>query len=580
MLMILRHRLFLPLLSTLVCISAPGERAHAQTASQITPPTFAPEQNAPSRGRVQLPETQGLNAPEGAEKLFVKPSGVDINGAFAEMEEVNAAIEKRLGTGEISGAEIFAAARDLEVAYAKAGYILARVSVPPQTITDGTRITFIVTDGYIEEIDASAFDAPVQGYVRKLLDPLVGQRRLKRQEIERRLLLAGDLPGLALRSTLRAGNAPGSATLVLNGRFDSVTATVSVDNSVSKELGGAMTAAGLQLNNVIGLGEQFYARVAGYPNGGDNGFLSGDPRNRQLAGGVIIPLHIEGLSLNLEGTDARTLPESDLGFGMSDHFQRFSARLNYDWWRSRDLDLSTNLAFDATRERQTILLPDNKLPFTEDRLRVLRLTQSLLWQNASGGSWNASLTGSFGLDALGARTGTDTLPLSRDGADPDFQKLDLNWRYGQAFPSGWQVTLKGRAQTSFGQALVASEQISLGGFEGLSSYASGRLDGDSGALLRAEVHRPMVTTLPIAGETRNLIIAPYVFAAGGVVKLEEATALESRVTRAASYGLGLQTALSQTGSASAVTLSLEYARGSDSDNTRNNRFNLKLYASF
>ncbi|WP_337271433.1 ShlB/FhaC/HecB family hemolysin secretion/activation protein [Oryzifoliimicrobium ureilyticus] len=574
------HLTFAALLAIPMFVSS-EPAAFAQTASQITPPTFAPQPLVNSRGRIQLPATQGLNAPAGAEKLFVTPSGVEIDGAFPELRELNANVEQRLMRRKISGAEIFAAARDLEQAYANAGYILARVSVPPQTISNGSKIKLVVTDGYIEAIDASAFDTSIRPRVEKLLAPLIGKRHLQKREIERRVLLAGDIPGVTLRSTLRAGSTTGSTILVLNGRFDAVSATLSVDDGVSKELGRVSVGSGVQFNNMLGLGEQIYLRANGYPHGGDDGFFSSDPRNRLLAAGIIVPFDIDGLSLNLEGTDARTHPESDAGFTLADHFQRFSTRLNYDWWRGRDLDLATNLIFDVTRERQTVVLPGGDLPFTEDRLRVLRLSQSLNWQNDWGGVFTASLTGSFGLSALGAREGTGALPLSRDGAEPDFQKLDANWRYIQPFANDkLQFTLSGRVQTSFGQTLVSSEQMSLGGFDGLSSYASGKLDGDAGALARLEVAYPLTGTTQLTDKGFTVVFAPYLFAAGGVIKLESPTAAESGTIRAASYGLGIQTALAQSSSDKAASLSLEYARGEDSQGNSPNRFNLRLLTSF
>ena len=96
-------------------------------ASQITPPTFRPPlETAPTAPPV-LPGVT-IEAPPGAEKLFVRLSGVRVEGSFPELAAETRALEARLASGQqVSGAELFAAAAELEAAYARAGFVLARV---------------------------------------------------------------------------------------------------------------------------------------------------------------------------------------------------------------------------------------------------------------------------------------------------------------------------------------------------------------------------------------------------------------------------------------------------------------------
>src|SRR5580704_4669466 len=99
--------------------------AFAQPASQITPPSFRP--NLERQGGFALPGTPGLATPAGAEKLFVKLSGVSIKGGLPALAAATAELEARLTGHRISGADVFAAARELEAAYATAGFVLVRV---------------------------------------------------------------------------------------------------------------------------------------------------------------------------------------------------------------------------------------------------------------------------------------------------------------------------------------------------------------------------------------------------------------------------------------------------------------------
>lgn len=551
--------------------------AFGQTASQITQPSYAPPQTK-QPGGIHLPATTSLDTPAGAERLFVTLEGIEIENSFPEMAGAGKEVESRLKGRRVSGSDLFAAARDLETAYARAGYLLVRVSLPPQTIRDGARLRLVVTDGYVEAIDVSALSPNARARVQSLLAPLIGARHLKRQELEKRLLLADDTPGVILNSTLKRGEMPGSTLLVIGGRYDPVTTDFSLDNSLSEDLGGYVFGVGTQFNSLFGLGEQVYLRFGGYPG---EELFGDDPRNRQMSAGFILPLALDGLSLNVEATDTRTNPTSEQGYRLRDHYERLAMRLNYDWLRSRDLDLSSSLALEIGNERQTIVVGTSQSPFNEDRLRVLRLGQSVSVETPWGGSLRGVLTASFGLDALGARRATLDLPMTRYGAEPDFQKLDVRWSYSQfLMDERLLLAVNGRAQTSFGQALAASEQLGLGGPDGLSAYDSGTLDGDSGVVSRAELAFPLSLS-PVADRTSLAgAFTPYVFASGGSVFLHKPTAVEPENVRAAAFGAGLRAALGQTAAPGALSLSLEYAHGADSKGGQDDRINLRFVGSF
>src|ERR1700737_2786236 len=172
----------------------------AQTASQITPPSFRP--NLERQGGFALPGTPGLATPLGAEKLFVRLSGVSIKGGLPQLAAATAELEARLTGRKVSGADVFAAARDLEAAYAKAGYVLVRGVLPPQHLVDGARLQLGVVDGFIGRTETKDQPERVPARIVTLVGPLTGRRGLTQTEIERRVLLAGDTPGLILRSTL------------------------------------------------------------------------------------------------------------------------------------------------------------------------------------------------------------------------------------------------------------------------------------------------------------------------------------------------------------------------------------------
>ncbi|MBN9672986.1 ShlB/FhaC/HecB family hemolysin secretion/activation protein [Labrenzia aggregata] len=561
-------------------LAAAGGPASAQTASQITRESYAPPVRGTAGGGLILPQAGGPDIPAGAAELHVTPSGLEVSGGFAELEGETRDIEAEIAGRQVTAAGLFKAADRLEAAYARAGYLLVRVSLPPQTIENGAPLRLVVTDGYLSGVDAAALPSRVQRQVKAFVAPLVGKRHLTRGELERQLLLAGDTPGLMLRSTLAAGDAPGATVLVLSGRQDPVTANVSIDNSMSEELGTVSMGLGVNFNSVLGFGETGYLHLGGYP--GFNGdLLSDDPRNRQAVAGVTVPLGTSGAWINLEGVDSRTHPTSDLDFVLKDVYQRLSAKFGYAWIRSRSFNSSSIAGFDIANEDQTLVFGAADYDFASDRLRVLRVSQTADGVTPWGASVSGRLAASFGLDGLGARTPTAALPGTRFGAEPSFQKLEANFGYAQGLAGNrLQLSVSAKAQTSFGETLFASEQFGLGGADWLSAYESGGFEGDAGAAVRGELSLPKVLRLPGLTSDFGAVAAPYAFAAAGVSSLENPTALEEAITRAVSFGGGVRVALSRKASPLGANLKLEYARGAASGETPEDRFNLGFVARF
>ena len=449
--------------------------------------------------------------------------------------------------------------------------MLVRVVLPPQSLHDGARLKLVVIDGRIERVDTKGVPDRVRDRVAAVVAPLVDKPGLTLAEIERRLLLAGDTPGVILRSTLAPGSERGGTILVLDAVHQVADGTLNADNTLGRALGRTTVGVGLDLNSAAGYGELVYIRASGFPGGGPANVFADDPRNRQLAGGVVVPLGIDGLTFNIEGTDARTTPLPVGGIHSTDVFDRLSARARYAWVRSRAFNLNTELAFDAQDETQSLLLGAARAPLARDRLRIIRLSQDGDALTDWGGSLSGRAVASFGIDALGARSAADAtpnLPLSRQGSDDAFQKVEVTVGYGQGFWDGLvALNVTAHGQTAFGQALLRSEEIGIAGPGGLSSFDGGTLQGDSGFVLRSELSAPVTLPWPtLAGV--SVVAAPYVFGAAGVLRLNHPTAVETPVLDAASYGLGLHLGGGKAGSLSTGSLTLEYGRQARSDAVR------------
>lgn len=552
--------------SALLCLLA--SPSFGQTASQITPPSFRP--NLERQGGFSLPGTPGLATPAGAEKLFVKLSGVSVKGGLPALDAQTRELEAKLTGHRVSGAEVFAAARDLEAAYAKAGYVLVRVILPPQQLVNGVRLKLVVVDGFIERIETRDVPERVRGRIMTLVGPLTGRRTLMLSEIERRILLAGDTPGVVLRSTLSPGKAEGATILVIDATYQAVSETLTFDNTLSRQLGRTTLGAGLDFNSIAGLGELVYLRASGHPDGGDNGFFERYPRNRTLAAGFILPLWVDGLTFNAEYTDARTTPVQVAGIQTTDTFDRLSLRLRYAWVRGRNANFNSELSLDAQDEKQSLFVGGDPVPLSLDRLRIVRFVNDGDVLTPWGATISGRAAASFGIDGLGARTAADAsplLPLSRQGADATFQKFDVAVYYNQTVMDHLAVSISARAQTSFNSPLLRSEQIGIANTTGLSAFDAGTIVGDQGYVVRGELQSPWSLPVqnPVFGETLAVVAAPYVFGAYGEVSVKDPTALEAPRIHASSYGAGLRFGGAATGTLSNGSLSLEWGHANRSD---------------
>ncbi|MEM7321204.1 MAG: ShlB/FhaC/HecB family hemolysin secretion/activation protein, partial [Pseudomonadota bacterium] len=490
----------------------------AQAASNLAPSTFQPD-NRSSTSRVTVARDPGAETPPGSENLFVTIGKVTLQDGLPQMAEANARFIASLQGKRVPASEIFRATRTLEQDYADAGFVLARVVLPQQTVVDNGPLRIVVIDGFIENVNTSAVPGPVRRRVEQLTDPLIGRRPLRLQEIERRLLLAGDTYGTRLSSTLSPGTATGATQLTLEGQYKRWTGSYGIDNVLSDQLGPGNLSAGLELNGALEMGETFYGRIGGSPTR----FFGSDPQYRILAAGTVFPIGLDGLTFNLEATSSQSNPDDAL-VPTNSSFDRFSVRFYYPWIRSRAFNLTSQLMFDRVSDEQNVVAPTGDIPLYKDELSVLRASVDGNWAFDRGSFLQSSLILSKGLDAFGASSTSagSSIPLSRQGADPQFTKLVLGFRYDHPLNNEFSMTVRGRLQENFGDVMPTSEQFNVAGVSELSTFDAGSVKGDDGWVLRAEVAYRSQTNfgqLPV-------VIKPYLFGAYARLGFEQPTIFE------------------------------------------------------
>jgi len=538
----------------LVCTAVPTD-VFAQVAapSQVTPQTLRPA-IPPSSPSIALTSQGSLVAPPGSENLYVVVGDVALDGQFPELAAATAPYLNALRSKRLSVAEIYSAAASIEKIYTTAGFVLARVSVPQQQLVDNGRLVIAVTDGFIEEVDVRALPDAVRRVVAERTNFLLGRRHVLLSEIERSLLVAGDTPGLKLKSTLMRGQSDGGTKLVLDGYFDMLVGSLGGDNRQPVSLGTWQLRGSTVINSPFGYGEQIYGSVGSSVQ--LENAIEGTAPLRVFGGGAVVPLGADGFTVNPEFTHSVTQTKAQPGVPSSvGTFDRLALRMKSPlvWTRLESLNATGAIEYI----RQNLFAPEFGSNLYADQYAALRLgaNYSATFKSGTsaqiGGNFSQGLVGRGLIDIL-----MSGVPLSRLGASSEFSKFNANARVTQPFADIMKLDLIAIGQFSMNKAMMRSEQLSLDGPEAVSAFSAGTLNADQGATLRAEMSRPIATRFDRFDGT----LSPYVFASAGRGWLVNATAVEQAIINAGAVGVGLRTSVDEKATFANFTLGVEFAR--------------------
>jgi len=468
----------LPMFAVLAATApAMGQTLPIQLPSAAEPGREVPEPAMPTKApavpRVAVPEGQATQAPAGAEKLNFTLHTVDIEGVTRySPEQLLPLYEKLLGTS-ITVAQAFQVANQIELRYRGDGYVTTRVIVPEQTI-EGGRFRIVVVEGFISDVTYDGNIGPARAAVEKLVNRLRGMRPVSVAEIERQLLLANDLPGLAVRATLEPSpTETGGSILVVRSERKLVDASLGVDNRNSPYLGSGELVGSVSLNSIGGRADRL--TVSGRIN---NPFS----RSKSVNAGYDMLLNDSGTTLGLNAAYANSLPGRELkDLDVESDVYAYTATVTHPLIRSRLQNLRLMGQFEA-RDVSTDIL---QTAFTRDRLRIARL--GLSYDRTD--SWNGitAVRGTLhqGLHGLGATKNGAPL-ASRANGRSDFFKVTAEITRLQQISENISLVAALAGQYS-PHKLLASEEFALGGGSFGRGYDYGEMSADKGIAALLEV---------------------------------------------------------------------------------------------
>ncbi len=465
--------------SDLVCLLLlSGSAAASQVWAQAVPDAGALRQQFDNELKPALPPrapplpgeaAAPLKLPQGT-TLTVKAFRFEGN-ALLDAARLHAAVRGWEGH-PIGFADLERAAQAVAAAYREAGWIV-QTWLPKQDVTEG-----FVT---IRVVEARFAGVRVEGGPALRLSPeLVVDEIQSRQAVgaplnadalDRGLLLANDLPGVAVSGALEPGAKDGETALVLRMSDEPfVAANVGLDNGGSRSTGSGRATATVYVNSPLHAGDQVRIDLA-------------DSRGSHYGRAAwTVPLGADGLraGVNASHLDYRLVGNDFAALHGSGSSGAWGVDFSYPFIRSRQ----RNLYGSFNVERTAFLNRANGVRQSDYAIDAvtLGLNGNVFDDLGGGGASSASLSWEVGDLRQGQLDPGENAALAGG-----YDKL----HYGAARQQVLTETLS-LSGTLAGQyahkALDSSGRFYLGGPSGVRAYPVNEGSGDRGQLASLELH--------------------------------------------------------------------------------------------
>ena len=319
----------------------------------------------------------------------------------------------------VNGADLTLIGERIGLAEAQAGIVLYTVTIPPQKIHDGT-VHFRVVEGSVAHVVIQGSTNPgrlqlLRAYARHILL----SRPLRRNVLERNILLMGDIAGTKVGSRfIPDPSRPGEVTLILGVQQTRFFGGFSVNNQGSPLLYNTQAVVNAGVNDLFHEGERTQF-VLGVP---------ADISRYQFYGiNDIEPIGGDGLALNLNAGELISHPAAhNLLSGTADFA---SLDLDYPVIRGVQQNLTLGAGFDYLNSSDAFLA----FTTSDERTRAIAFTMTYNDQKYFNGVNRASASVSQGLNIMGARLAS----IAYGG--PSFTKGGSNAGTRAAFAYGFRI---------------------------------------------------------------------------------------------------------------------------------------------
>lgn len=462
-------------------------------------------------------ETPDLEIPPEAAAVTFTPTAFNVEGVTAfSAAEIETIYSPHIGN-KTSIAIIWEVANAITKKYRDAGYFLSRAYVPAQEVSSGVPVIKVV-EGYIGETSISGLDKNYE-IIETAMSRIREQRPISTQALERELLLLNDLPGLSFQSILEpANNADAAAVrLALIARQKPGTTILSADNAGSRYLGPYQLSASWQ-ESFLPLQATSLTFVTAPMRGEMKAFNAEHRFTLSTAADLYMRA---GYTNALPGYRLKPQEiESDSVTG--------EMGINYHLIRQRTHNLTLQGGISLRNSKSDIA---GSL-LSRDKVRTAHIGLSCDIEDSWAGYNSANLVLTQGLSLLNSSKAGD-INATRQGASPDFTKLQLSYMRMQPISGSWAGVLSLSGQKA-SRSLYSSEEFGYGGMSAGRAYDNSEIVGDDGLSASIEMRYQGITPV------ERFHILPYGFYDAGKVWNKNAGQEKKLSGSSAGFGLYLQ----------------------------------------
>ncbi|MBP2639641.1 MAG: hxuB 1 [Firmicutes bacterium] len=470
-----KRRLIIALVTAATIIHIPVMAAVVPDAGQTDKSIQERQLVAPAQSTIDLAIHQQQTEPKQADQgLKIRVDHIRFTGQtiFSEetlLAQIQDGLEKELSLNDL---ELLA--WQITRYLRSQGYLVATAYIPAQDVQDNT-VNIAVVLGQYGNIQIRNSSALAIGRVRALLSEIHSGDVIRKDSLERAMLLVDDASGVSAKATLAPGEAPGTADLIVDVIDASrVIGSLTVDNHGNWFTGENRLGLAIDLNNPSGIGDQATLGGTYAGSGMDNRGLS-----------YLVPVGRRGGNLGVSYERTHYLLGKDFSFlNANGEAKTTSVFGTYPFVRSRSLNIYGRLGFNDKKLEDRLDAVDT---FSDKRSRVWKIELNGDRRDKDG----------RGLTAFALALSTGRLDINTPA--------DLVIDQASAKSAGWynktSLSLLGMKQInerlsyklSFSGQLASknldsSEKLYLGGATGVRAYPEGEAAGDDGYIFTGELH--------------------------------------------------------------------------------------------
>jgi hemolysin activation/secretion protein len=412
----------------MVCVSFAAVAQVVPSGAQLVPPSDQPGRERERFEPPAVPLAQpggpaiavpGIEAPPGAAETTLVIRQIRIVGATVYTPAQLAPLYADLIGKKVTLQAVYDLAQRITAKYGADGYVLSRAIVPAQELDpNGAAIKIQVVEGYIETVQWPPQLSAYRDFFSYYGSKISAERPINIRTIERYLLLAGDLPGLKFKNSIKPHPSKvGAAILVVEVTTKPIDFFSRLDNRGTPARGPLEYLSSTTFNNLFGGHEALTLTAAGAFKTRELQFYAANYRQ------VLNP---EGLTYFATASYGFGHPGTEELQFLNYRTRSFYAEtgLSYPVIRARERNFAVSGLWFWSNDRGIFLdLPDDP-PSTHDRMRGARLRVDADSADPDGGINQLYFVFSQGVRGLGATQNGQDL-ASRANGRVDFSKMEL-----------------------------------------------------------------------------------------------------------------------------------------------------------